>query len=149
METKRDTFQTMMKRFGLLNKNSCMVGGLEITLVQSHILYEIDKREEPSMQEVAETLGIDISTFSRQIQTLIKMKLVRKTPSSQDKRIYLLSLTTEGKFVAATVEESMEQHLDEIFSHMSEFEQETVLHSMKVLNEAMAKSTVCCKPIYK
>ncbi|TWT08906.1 MarR family winged helix-turn-helix transcriptional regulator [Planomicrobium sp. CPCC 101079] len=149
MESKREVFQTMVKRFGLLNKNSCMVGGQEITLVQSHILYEIDKRPAPSMQEVAETLGIDISTFSRQIQTLAKMNMVQKKPSSTDKRIFLLTLTTEGKFVAGAVNESMEQHLDEIFSHLSPFEQETVLHSMKVLNEAMAKSLVCCKPIFK
>jgi DNA-binding MarR family transcriptional regulator len=149
MENKRELFQTMVKRFGLLNKNCCMVGDVEIGLVQSHILYEIDKRKTPSMQEVAETLGTDISTFSRQVQKMIKMGLVQKTPYAEDKRIYVLSLTTEGKFAATVIQKEIESHLDEIFSHLNDFERETVLRSIMVLNEAMAKSSVCCKPIFK
>lgn len=148
MENKRELFQSMVKRFGLLNKNCCMVGDMEISLVQSHILYEIDKRQTPSMQEVADALATDLSTFSRQIQTLIKMNLVTKSPSEADKRIYVLQLTTEGKFAATVIQEGIETHLDEIFSHLNEFEREIVLQSMQLLNQAMVKSTVCCKPMF-
>jgi len=147
MENKRELFQILTRRFGLLNKNCCSVGAIDISTVHSHILYEIDKQHAPTMQQIAETLGIDVTTFSRQIQTLIKMKLVEKSPSTDDKRYYILSLTTEGKFMATSIETSMNSYLDEIFSHMNEFEQETVLRSIKVLNNAMAKSSVCCTPL--
>lgn len=43
METKRELFQTLVKRFGLLNRKCCEVGSLDITMVQSQILYEISK----------------------------------------------------------------------------------------------------------
>jgi hypothetical protein len=56
MENVRELFQVMTRRFGLLNKNCCSIDAVDISLVQSHILYEIDKREYPSMQEVAEVL---------------------------------------------------------------------------------------------
>lgn len=148
MENKRELFQSLVKRFGLLNKNCCLVGDMEISLVQSHILYEIDKREAPSIQEVADALTTDLSTFSRQIQTLIKMNLVKKSPSAADKRISVLLLTTEGKFAATVIQEGIEANLDEIFSHMNEFEREIVLQSMQLLNQAMAKSTVCCKSMF-
>ncbi|MBD8025590.1 winged helix-turn-helix transcriptional regulator [Ureibacillus sp. Re31] len=148
MENKRDIFHLLTRRFGLLDKNCCSVGNFDISLVQSHILYEIDKQFEPSMQQVAETLAMDITTFSRQIQTLVKMDLVKKTPSTQDKRVSILSLTAEGKFVATTIDLSMNAYLDEVFSHMNEFERETVIRSIKLLNEAMSKSSVCCKPLY-
>ncbi len=147
MENKREIFQILSRRFGLLNKNCCTVGGFDISTVHSHILYEIDKQNEPTMQQVADTLGIDVTTFSRQIQTLIKLKLVTKSPSVEDKRYYILSLTTEGKFLATSIETTMNSYLNEIFSHMNEFEQETVLRSIKVLNNAMAKSSICCTPI--
>ncbi|HSP22378.1 MAG TPA: MarR family winged helix-turn-helix transcriptional regulator [Planococcus sp. (in: firmicutes)] len=148
METKRELFQTMVKRFGLLNRNCCEVGSLDISMVQSQILYEISKRRNAPMQEVADALGTDISTFSRQIQNMIKLDLIKKSPSEADKRIYLLSLTEQGKKVAQEIQKEMESHLDEIFSHMNEFEKETVLRSMALLNQAMAKSSVCCKPIF-
>jgi DNA-binding MarR family transcriptional regulator len=148
MENVRELFQVMTKRFGLLNKNCCSVGGIEISLVQSHILYEIDRLKEPSMQQVADSLAMDITTFSRQIQTLVKMNLVKKTPYPEDRRIYILSLTTEGKYVAKRIDTEMNQYLNEVFSHMSEFEKETVLRSIKLLNDCMAKSSVCCKPLF-
>lgn len=148
MEDKRELFQVLTRRFGLLNKNCCTIGSADISTTQSHILYEIDKRHSPSMQQIAEILAMDITTFSRQIQTLVKMDLVKKTPSLQDKRVSVLSLTTKGKFVATTINETMNNYLDEVFSHMNEFERETVIRSIKLLNDAMSKSSVCCTPIY-
>ncbi|WP_391118358.1 MarR family winged helix-turn-helix transcriptional regulator [Psychrobacillus sp. L3] len=147
MENKRELFQVLTRRFGLLNKNCCSIGSMDISSVQSHILYEIDKQTSPSMQQIAETIAMDITTFSRQVQTLIKMELVNKTPSSKDKRVYILSLTVQGKFVATTIDQSMNAYLEEVFSHMNEFEIETVIRSIKLLNQAMSKSSVCCTPL--
>ncbi|RUL50923.1 MULTISPECIES: MarR family winged helix-turn-helix transcriptional regulator [Lysinibacillus] len=148
MENKREIFHVLTRRFGLLDKNCCSIGSFEISPIQSHILYEIDQQHEPSMQQIAQNLAMDITTFSRQIQTLVKMDLVKKTPSSVDKRVSILSLTVQGKFVATTIDHSMNAYLDEVFSHMNEFERETVLRSLKLLNEAMSKSSVCCTPLY-
>ncbi|MEH7121346.1 MarR family winged helix-turn-helix transcriptional regulator [Neobacillus vireti] len=147
MENVRELFQVMTRRFGLLNKNCCQIGETELSLVQSHILYEILRNNKPSMQQVADTLGMDITTFSRQIQTLVKMELVKKSPLPDDRRVSLLTLTTQGNYVAAKIDEEMNQYLNEVFSHMSEFEREMVIKSVKLLNVAMSKSTVCCKPL--
>jgi DNA-binding MarR family transcriptional regulator len=144
VENVRELFQIMTRRFGFLNKNCCSAGGCDISLIQSHILYEIDRQHKPSIQKVAEALGTDITTFSRQVQSLIKMKLVKKTPDPDDRRVNLLSLTTEGKYVAASIDQQMNDYLNEIFSHMNDFEKDTVIRSIKLLNEAMAKSGQCC-----
>ncbi|WNS75714.1 MarR family winged helix-turn-helix transcriptional regulator [Bacillus sp. DTU_2020_1000418_1_SI_GHA_SEK_038] len=148
MENTRSLFQVITRRFGHLNKNCCSAGGFDISLIQSHILYEIDNQHEPSMQQIADTLGTDITTFSRQVQSLVKMKLVKKTPDINDKRISILSLTTEGKYVATTIDQKVNEYLNEVFSHMNEFEKETVIRSIKLLNDAMAKSSMCCKPFW-
>ncbi|MED3550320.1 MarR family winged helix-turn-helix transcriptional regulator [Cytobacillus praedii] len=144
MENLREMFQIMTRRFGLLDKNCCSVGGMDISIIHSHILYEIDNQHNPSMQQVADALGTDITTFSRQVQSLVKMNLVKKAPLPEDKRVYILSLTTEGKFVATTIDQQMKTYLNKVFSHMNEFEQETVVRSIKLLNEAMAKTSNCC-----
>ncbi|RUT47457.1 MarR family transcriptional regulator [Paenibacillus anaericanus] len=147
MNNAREQFQLMTRRFGLLNKVCCSVGGCDLSLVQSHILYEIDQQTNPSMQQIADTLATDITTFSRQVQSLIKLGLVSKTPHPDDKRVNTLTLTTEGKFVATTIDQQMNTYLDEVFSYMTEFEKETVMKSVILLNEAMAKSSKCCAPL--
>ncbi|MGP0583980.1 MarR family winged helix-turn-helix transcriptional regulator [Paenibacillus timonensis] len=147
MENPRELFQIMTRRFGLLNRNCCTVGGCDISLVQSHILYEIDHRHKPSMQQIADALGTDITTFSRQIQSLTKLNLVEKTADPDDRRVQTLSLTTEGKYIATTIDMQMNEYLNEVFSYMSEFEKESVLRSVKLFNDAMAKSSKCCAPV--
>ncbi|PKU51474.1 MarR family winged helix-turn-helix transcriptional regulator [Lysinibacillus fusiformis] len=146
MDNKRELFQALTQKFALLNKTCCTVGSIDITPIQSHILYEIDKQNNPSMQQVAEAIGMDITTFSRQIQSLTKMNLVKKTPLASDKRVYILSLTVEGTFLATTINEMINNYLNEVFSHLNDFEKETVLRSIELLNKAMAKSSFCCTP---
>ncbi len=146
MENVRELFQVMTRRFGFLNKNCCSVGNFEISLIHSHILFEVDRRKRASMQEVAEALGTDITTFSRQVQTLIKMGLLEKKPQVEDRRVHLLSLTVEGLFVTGGIDEQMKANFEEIFSHLSKEEGEMVIQSIKLLNSAMEKSSSCCQP---
>jgi len=143
----RELLQITARRFGLLSKNCCSVGDHDISLIQSHILFEISHQNQPSMQQVAETLGMDITTFSRQVQTLIKKKLVKKTPLPEDRRVYILNLTVEGQFVSGTIDQMMNEYMNDVFSYMNEFEKETVLRSIKLLNDSMEKSKMCCTPM--
>lgn len=147
MEDIRELFQVLTRRFGLLNKNCCSVDETDISLVQSHILYEISKHQSASVQTIADLLGMDITTFSRQTKSLVQMGLIKKTPHTNDRRINLLTLTLEGKKVASSIDEQMKEYLEEVFSKMSEFEKETVVHSIRILVDAMAKTSVCCKPL--
>ncbi|MFX4944951.1 MarR family transcriptional regulator, partial [Acinetobacter baumannii] len=77
---------------------------IDVSAIQSHILYEINKIGNPSIQQVAELLGTDITTFSRQVQNLVKMELVQKEPSPEDKRVTNLVLTEKGKKVAIGID---------------------------------------------
>lgn len=147
MENLRELFQIMIRRFGFLDKYCCSTGGLDISLVQSHILYEIGRRPHRSIQNISETLDIEMSTFSRRIQTLVKMNLVKKSPSSEDGRVFILSLTEKGIEVANQIDKQMNAFLYDVFSRMSAFEKETVIHSIRLLNESMAQSDGCCSPI--
>jgi len=142
MENLYDLIQIMNRRLGLLNKNCC-----DLSPIHSHILYEINKQSNPSMQQVADTLGTDITTFSRQIGTLVKMGLVDKTPQPNDRRIYLLSLTKEGKEILIETKGQMEHYLDDILSKMTKEEQSKVLSAFQLFNDKMSQSNACCRPI--
>lgn len=144
----RSLFQMIVRRFGFLNEQCCEdCCGDDISLVQSHILYEISRKSESSMQDVAGALGLDITTFSRQVKTLVERDLVKKSPHPNDNRVNLLSLTTKGKETEQKINQEMNMYLNNILSQLTDFERETVIRSMGILEEAMRKSERnCCTP---
>jgi len=147
METIRELVQTLTRRIGILNKSCCNVEGVEVSVVQSHILYEINRQHQPSIQQIAETLGMDVTTFSRQVQSTVEAGLVKKTPYAEDRRVQILSLTDKGKRIHDAIEQIMTTYYHDIFSHMTEFEKETVIRSLQLFNQAMAKTRQCCNPM--
>lgn len=150
----RENLQVFVRRFGLLNASCCeSCCGETISLVQSHILFEVRRLGKPSMQQVADELGIDITTFSRQIKGMQEKGLVRRSVSPEDRRVNLLALTEEGMQTLGKIDLYMEGRVQRIFSFMSPFEREVVIRSLGLLNDALAKANVdpeakevaCCK----
>lgn len=144
----RGLMQMIVRRFGFLNERCCEdCCGDDISLVQSHILYEISRQTSPSMQDVANALGMDITTFSRQIKTLVERDLVKKTPHPNDNRVNLLSLTAKGTATEQNINNEMSNYLNSILSNLSDFERNTVIQSLYLLEETMSKSeNKCCSP---
>lgn len=145
MHNTRELFQIFVRRFGLLNADCCdCCCGEEISLVQSHILYDVKRLNNPSMQQVAEGLGIDITTFSRQIKTLEKKGLIERTPDLTDRRVNILSLTPEGQAVEKRIDDRMKAFIEKILAQLTEFEREMVIKSIQLLNKAIKNTGACC-----
>jgi DNA-binding MarR family transcriptional regulator len=144
MHDVREILQTFVRRFGLLNA-ACndVCCGEKVSLAQSHILYEIRKLNRPSMQKVAEELGMDITTFSRQIKTLTNKGLVSKANYSEDRRVYLLALTAEGERVLAQIDVFVAGKLEEVFAQLNGFERQVVISSLARLNDALPGGFCC------
>lgn len=144
MESIREKLQVFVRRFGLLNASCCdECCGEQVTIAQSHILFEIRRMGSPSMQRVAEELGMDVTTFSRQAKGLEGRGLIVRQVSPDDRRVSLLGLTDEGKRVLEQIDQYMAGKLEQIFSSMTPFERETVARSLGLLNEAVAKVGCC------
>ena len=144
MESVREKLQIFVRRFGLLNAECCdECCGEQVSMVQSHILFEIRRMGNPSMQRVAEELGMDITTFSRQVKTLESKGLVTRQASPEDRRVSLLGLTGEGVQVLEKTDSYMSARIERIFSSMTPFERETVIRSLGLLNEAVTRAGCC------
>ena len=147
MDSVREKLQIFVRRFGLLNASCCEdCCGEQVSLIQSHILFEVRRMESPSMQRVAEELGVDVTTFSRQAKTLEGKGLLVRRVSPDDRRVTLLGLTAEGERVLAQIDRYMAAKMEQIFSHLTPFERETVIRSLGLLNEAVGKAGCCCTP---
>ncbi|NDI36212.1 MarR family winged helix-turn-helix transcriptional regulator [Chengkuizengella sediminis] len=147
MNQFRDSMLILSRKFGILNEQSCVnCCGKELSLVQSHILYEVNRQNQPSMQDIAGALSMDITTFSRQVKNLIDKNLIKKTPDLKDNRIHILSLTDRGKEFQSKIDQEFNVYLEQVFNQLSEFERDTIIRSIELLNISMNKAEVCCIP---
>jgi len=144
METVREKLQIFVRRFGLLNASCCdECCGEQVSMAQGHILFEIRRKGAPSMQQVAEELGMDVTTFSRQAKSLEARGLISRRVSPDDRRVCLLGLTVAGEDVLARIDHYMAEKIEHIFAAMTTFERETVIRSLELLNDAVAKGGYC------
>ena len=107
------------------------------------------------MQQVAEELGVDVTTFSRQAKALEARGLLSRSVSPDDRRVTLLGLTEAGMQVLEKIDQYMAARLEKVFGGMTPFERETVVRSLGLLNEAVARigdadarsggTIACCK----
>lgn len=156
MKSVSEELLLLERRFGLLNEACCdECCGEQVSMVQGHILFEIRRAGNPSMQQVAEELGMDITTFSRQAKSLAEKGFITRCVSPDDRRVNLLGLTPAGAEVMERIDRYLADRIERIFSTMSIFERETVIRSLGLLNEALTKATqrtsnregtiACCK----
>jgi DNA-binding MarR family transcriptional regulator len=134
MKSIRESLQVFVRRFGLLYAYSCEACcGEQVSLVQSHILFEIRRMGSPSMQRVAEELGVDVTTFSRQVKALTEKGLIVRRLSPADRRVCLLDLSAEGMMVLQRIDIHMNEKVERIFSPMTTFERDCVSRSLDLL----------------
>jgi DNA-binding MarR family transcriptional regulator len=144
MQNVREELQLFVRRFGLLNSSCCEeCCGEQVSIAHSHILFEVRRIGNPSMQRVAEELGMDVTTFSRQVKSLEEKGLISKHMSPEDRRVNILGLTQNGLHVLTNIDNYMTQKIEHIFSSLTLFERETVTRSLGLLNEAVVR-TGCC-----
>lgn len=156
MESIKEQLQLFVRHFGLLNATCCdECCGEQISMAQSHILFEVHRSPGSPMQRIAEELGMDVTTFSRQVKGLEGKGFVSRRASAEDRRVSLLELTPSGAVMLEKINRFMAKKIAAIFAQMSSFEQDTVTRSLGLLNQALMSvgkkeankegTIACCK----
>jgi DNA-binding MarR family transcriptional regulator len=140
----REAFQQFVRRFGLLQKDGAQCCG--VSVVQSHIIYELSKKPNISLNDLSQILSVDTSTLSRQVQYLVELDMISRVPDPNDRRYVLLSLTTNGQQQHLQIANLMKDYVEGIFSKIPKEKQYQVLESLQYLNDAMGQSADCCTP---
>lgn len=139
MELFIDQLRILFRRYSLLNASCCdECCGEQVSMTQCSLLREVRRRPGSSMQHIAEELGVDITTFSRQAKKMEAKNLVFRRASPDDRRVSLLDLTPTGAEVLCSIDNYITERTAGIFERMSRFEQETVARSLEFLNDSMA-----------
>src|SRR5215469_7833199 len=100
------------------------------SLAEARVLYELAHRAKPIASEIADALGIDRGYLSRILRGFIEKDLVYKTSSREDGRQNLLSLTTRGRVVFASIDKRSQDDVAAMLKAISGPEQERVVAAM-------------------
>jgi DNA-binding MarR family transcriptional regulator len=87
--------------------------GLNITIEQWSVLYQLWKQEGLSQQELCDTTFRDKPSITRLVDNLEKLNLVKRVASDHDRRINLIYLTKQGLKIEKETMQLAEQTLNE------------------------------------
>ncbi len=143
VEHLREIIHLLVRRLGLVQREGVQCCGT--SLVQSYIIYEISRSQGLSLNELADRLGLDKSTTSRHVQTLVKDGYVVSKPGEEDRRFITLTLTGAGEELQQRLAAQMTEYIREIFELIPPNKREQVIDSMEILLAAISRSSSCCK----
>jgi DNA-binding MarR family transcriptional regulator len=111
-----------------------------LSVPQFRALLHIGRNSNISMKEVAGHLGLTAATTSTLVDGLVKRGLARRTPSSNDRRRVIVSLTSEGCTDMEDSERETQRALAAAIAHLSPEEVHAVRQSMTALRRVFIAS---------
>ncbi len=136
-----EQLRQLQRKLGIFNQ--CQVSCCGISPAQCFTLAELNRNEGISLGELAVRQGVDNSTMSRTVNSLVNFGLVQRTADPTDRRYVSLSLTSAGQKVAAEIENALDHQLTRVWELIPTNQRERVVESLHVLIQALGHG--CCQ----
>jgi DNA-binding MarR family transcriptional regulator len=110
----------------------------DLTVPQFRTLIFIRNHPHASLTDVADHLGLTLSSTSKMVDGLVKRLLVERSDSPQDRRRMTLKLTGQGN---ASLDQAIQCTLNRVSSalvQISETERAGIVKTMQLLNQVFA-----------
>ena len=82
--------------------------------------------------ELAQKIGIDVSTLSRNLDKLLSKEFIKKTQSDRDRRAYVIKLTKRGHQLYIMIHNQLNDFLKDIHTSLN-------LDEMHLINDLLNK----------
>ena len=129
----------------LLEKSE--VGCCGLTLAQCHMLVETvrARTDEPaSVGDVAQAVGVKLSTASRVADGLVRKRLLHRQPSKMDRRRSVLTPTAEGRRLVDAIDRGMDEYAEDVLTAVPAAKRRDVLSSLELLVGKLEQARSCC-----
>ena len=135
IEFFRGVLRILEREIGFQTDAESMCCG--VTLGQCHVMMELSFRNEASIKELSESLGIDKSALSRTVDKMVDSGLLTRTEGKTDRRYVSLTLTDKGQQGADTINRICNDYYGRLFERIPSEKHQTVIESLTLLTEAM------------
>jgi len=99
-------------------------GGGELTLPQYQLVTSMGEMPQRPVGELAEAAGIAPPTATRMLDGLERAGIVRRNPSSEDRRVVTVQLTSKGRRVLARKRKWVEERRRALYDSLTPVERE-------------------------
>lgn len=111
-----------------------------VTPTQCHLLLKVEEAGGISASSLSEYLGVDKSSLSRTVDTLIQSSLLRKKEYKKDRRYNTISLTEKGRTFVTRLNEECDAYYKPIYNALPKEIRERVLGDLEILSDAFSKA---------
>jgi len=148
MSTKKETYQQLRE---MVRKLERFMGNLDesensccgISTCQCHALVEIGRSGNISLEGLSKKLGLDNSTLSRTVNSLVTCAFVRRKIDTKDRRYVIIKLTEKGNKLYQGIETKMDQYFEKAYREIPEEKREQVIESLDLVLKAVQKAECC------
>ena len=115
----------------VLNGLSQRLKPLEITPVQMAIIYRCHTGDACTVTELAQIVPIDATAISRQVEQLVKKRLLWRQYSKNDRRMVYLSLMEKAQRLVPEIIRHRQENEASLLAGVSEKERETLTSTIQ------------------
>ncbi|MGI6037430.1 MAG: MarR family winged helix-turn-helix transcriptional regulator [Limnochordia bacterium] len=132
----------------LLASCSCFAKGeaacCGLTLSQGQTLLEIGSRKAVTLAVLADALGVDPSTMSRNVTNLVQRGWIQRREHPADRRFLQIQLTPQGEAKYRELKEGLTTYFRQVLQLLPEDDRDQVFRSLELLTKALFK-VKCCR----
>jgi MarR family transcriptional regulator, organic hydroperoxide resistance regulator len=112
---------------------------LSILQIQTLIFLCQNKDKKVSMGNIAEYFHIELPSATSLLNKLCEQKLVERHTDQEDRRLVIITLTSEGETLLGQVVCQRRKKLEKVLSYLSEQEKSDLLHILETINTKLQK----------
>lgn len=106
-----------------------------LTIAEANAIYAIGPDEPKTMKQIAETLGVAVSTPTRTIDRLLEKGFINRTVGEKDRRQLLIELTPKGKKLLDDIDKENLEITRKMLKGLSDEEIETFKKILSKISE--------------
>lgn len=111
--------------------------GIRLERALFPLLVGVERAGPIGLVELADRVGRDYTTVSRQVSKLEQLGLVKREEHYADRRVRKVAITAQGKAMTKRVDAARERIMRAIFDSWESQEVETLIRLMRKLTDAM------------
>jgi DNA-binding MarR family transcriptional regulator len=113
-----------------------------VTMPQCHAILEIGAAGELNLKDLAARLGLDTSTLSRTVESLVQDGLAERTPNPVDRRATVIRLNAKGHAARKRINSTWNRICRDMFQGIPQEKHDQLVESLSVITELL---TGCCR----
>lgn len=135
IERTLEAFEEFQQR--LISVHAPEFAALDLTMAQAKLLYVVTAGGELTMSEVAQRLGVSISTASGAVDHLVGLGLIGRGDDPANRRQVRVSVTELGHDTLERLRELSSRQLRALFDVLDDDELEVIEHATRLMTRAV------------